>query len=369
MEYVSHQIRRGRDKDENERDVIVFELRQLSRPTRSLIAIGTTDDLKDNLATFNADASNYAARAMSILHQTTYWVYEEERDQFGPSKFLGYAAMDFALYDQALRNKAIGTKFDGHVARRVIEETMGQTFAADDQLSAALIELGERLFGPDVFAGVDQAKWQFVKLASIRRFWAFAANPNAYHIDAAVAEMAEDFWTVTGRDVRRGDEFLVWRTTGGSWHRGVVALGRVLSDPQLIQLPAEYHRYCIDPTLLTQQPRVRIRYEVPTGLPLWLDDDISGTLSKLSVAHATGGSVFHVDPVDWNAVTRLVGEWRPTDPSAMPVVTKGKMRLSSQGFSVDPRVRLAVEKYAVEKAIAHYKAGGYEVEERGNRTI
>jgi hypothetical protein len=237
-------------------------------------------------------------------------------------------------------------------------------FATDDQLSAALTKWGERLFGPDVFAGVDNEKWQFLRLASSQHFWAFAANPSVYHIDAAIAELAEDFWTVTGRSVRRGDEFLIWRTTGGSQHRGVIALGKVLSDPQVIQLPAKYHPYCIDPALLTEQPRVRIRYEVPTGVPLWLDDDNSGTLARLSVARATGGSVFHIDSADWNAVTRLAGRWRPTDPSAITVVTQRKKRLSSQGFSVDPKVRLAVERHAVDKAIAYYKASGYEVEER-----
>ena len=171
---------------------------------------------------------------MNILSQTTYWVYDEEHDRFGPSQFLGYAGMDFGLYDAALRGEVTGAKFDGHIARRAIEESTGQLFAADDQLSTALTTWGERLFGPDVLDSVDHAKWQFLRLTSNRHFWAFAANPAIYRIDAAIAEMAEDFWTVTGRDVRQDDEFMVWRTAGGSQHRGVIALGKVLSDPQVI---------------------------------------------------------------------------------------------------------------------------------------
>ena len=62
MEYVNHQIRSGPDMSGQERNVIVFELRPLSSPARSLDMIGTTNDLKENLETFNADASNYAAR-------------------------------------------------------------------------------------------------------------------------------------------------------------------------------------------------------------------------------------------------------------------------------------------------------------------
>jgi hypothetical protein len=157
-------MRKSCDKNGDERDVIIFELRPVARPSRSLVTIETTDDLKENLARLNAEAGRYAARALNILSQTIYWVYDEERDQFGPSKFLGYAAMDFDLYDQALRNEVTGAKFDGYVARRAIEQATGQLFVADDQLSAALKEWGEQLFGPDVFAGVDFGKWRFLRL-------------------------------------------------------------------------------------------------------------------------------------------------------------------------------------------------------------
>lgn len=168
------------------------------------------------------------------------------------------------------------------------------------------------------------------------------------------------------RDVRRGDEVLIWQTASGSRHRGVVALGEVLSDPQLLELPPEYHRFCIDSALRTPQLRVRIRYIVPTGIPLWLDDDTSGTLSRLSVARGTGGSLVHVDPADWHAVMRLVGGWHPTNnPAAIAGTNQRKNRAYSQGFNVDPKMRLAVERHAVQQAIAHYKANGYEVEERG----
>lgn len=67
----------------------------------------------------------------------------------------------------------------------------------------------------------------------------------------------------------------------------------------------------------------------------------------------------------WNAVTRLVGEWRPTDTSAVTVVIQRNRSSSGQGFSVDPKIRLALERHAVDTAITHYKASGYDVEERG----
>lgn len=299
------------------------------------------------------------------MHQTTYWVYDEEHDRFGPSKFVGYEDMDFELYDAALRGAITGARFDGNVAHHAIEHLTKQAFSADTKLAGKLMNWAERMFGPDVFAGVEGSKWQFLRLSSGRSFWAFASNPAVYRIDDAVTDLAEDLWTVKRGEVKQGDRFLVWQTAGGLHHRGVIALGEVLSDPEMLGLPPELHPYCIDHNVLQPERRVRIRYLIPTGVPLWLDDDTTGTLEKLSVARATGGSVFHVTPSEWNAVANLVGGWPDKTMASQPLPLSTKSGLTRQGINLDPRVRTAVERYAVQKAREHYRALGYVVEERG----
>ena len=46
-------------------------------------------EIAASLRNFNAQAKENAARAMKTLRQTSYWVYDQAQDAFGPSKFVG----------------------------------------------------------------------------------------------------------------------------------------------------------------------------------------------------------------------------------------------------------------------------------------
>jgi len=127
---------------------------------------------------------------------------------------------------------------------------------------------------------------------SIKRacnYWALVADPKRYDIVGAVAELDQDDWTVHKSDVKAGDRVAIWKVKGRTGHRGIVALGEVLTDLGLrTPLPAS-RKFCLDAKLLaTAKRRVILRYVVPPNSPLWLEEDKFGLLGSLSVARATG---------------------------------------------------------------------------------
>jgi len=143
-----------------------------------------------------------------------------------------------------------------------------------------------------------------------RSYWALMSIPARYDIQRAVAELDKDDWTVHNSEVKAGDRVAIWKAKGQSAHRGVVALGEVLTDPAFrAQLPAS-RKYCLDPRLITAAERVLLRYVVPPKAPLWLQEDKTGLLGKLSVARATGGTVFKIAPGHWQKLVALLGGWR-----------------------------------------------------------
>src|SRR5262249_58518774 len=102
-----------------------------------------------------------------------------------------------------------------------------------------------------------------------RHYWAYNANPAIYRIQEAIHATPIDLWTTKGRDMRVGDRVLFWQTLGRrGTQRGIVALGEVLSDPEMLNDDA-------NPFWAEGHAgggvglRVRVRYVVPPGLPLW----------------------------------------------------------------------------------------------------
>src|SRR4051812_28254616 len=136
-----------------------------------------------------------------------------------------------------------------------------------------------------------------------RRFWALCANPAVYRIEQAVRVLEADAWTTGGRPIRAGDWAVIWKGKGQDEHRGVVALGEVLTDPR--PLPDADNPYWVEPPPPDQlRERVLVRYVVTERLPLW---DPDPALEGLSVRRARGGTVFHVTPAQWDALVDRVG--------------------------------------------------------------
>lgn len=64
------------------------------------------------------------------------------------------------------------------------------------------------------------------------RFWALCANPSRYRIREAIDHLDVDHWLIGRANVRSGDAVAVWQTRDHEGHRGVVALGQVIGEPE-----------------------------------------------------------------------------------------------------------------------------------------
>lgn len=178
-----------------------------------------------------------------------------------------------------------------------------------------------------------------------RRYWAAAADPTRYRILDALRDLEWDCWTTKGRDIRRGDRVVIWKTTGRDRWRGVVGFGEVLSEPEIVD--ATGNPYWVDPADGRPEPMVRIRFENGPGLPIMLKHG-DALVENLNVARARGGTVFTCTEQEWEALRARAG--------AAPVSTD--MTPEGQGFASDPKVRRAVELRAMEVVAEHYRRQG-----------
>jgi serine/threonine protein kinase len=137
------------------------ELGSAPQPPR-LRLVRAASEVRASLYTFNGQAMANSARALKILRQTSYWIYDRGQDAFGPSKFVGYVGMDFAAYEKATSGEAVGDRFDGYASRTAITQALRAEFVDDAELAARLPRWGDRTLGvADVFAGIDPKKWRF----------------------------------------------------------------------------------------------------------------------------------------------------------------------------------------------------------------
>jgi hypothetical protein len=148
--------------------------------------------------------------------------------------------------------------------------------------------------------------------------WAFLANPRRYRIDDAVRELSEDLWKVPRGDVEPGDHIAIWRASGGRGHRGIIALATALTAPELLSQPDHLLGYWVDRPPAAPQRCAWVRYHQSHGLPLWLNEDQTGLLSKLSVSRARGGSVFQMSPDQWERLETLADIRTPTHENVPP---------------------------------------------------
>jgi len=126
------------------------------------------NEIRANISHFNqeAKASSNNYRARNLLRTTRYWLYDEETNAFGPSKFVGFNSMTFECYnywvEKAKKNSP--GKFLAGDTRRANENTLGVKFASNANVSKKLLEWGEKLFDVDIFRKIDQRKWRFIKI-------------------------------------------------------------------------------------------------------------------------------------------------------------------------------------------------------------
>ncbi len=195
-------------------------------------------------------------------------------------------------------------------------------------------------------------------------YWAFSGNPRYSRVEDAVRELKEDYWTVPHRDVRAGDRAIIWKAKGNEQHRGIIALAEILTNPLPMKDPNP--QYWVDQNEANEVvDRVQIRYFIPPALPLWEGETNLKVLEEreLSVARATGGTVFHVTPDQWDAILQEIGGWPAPeieDAELTLAELAGKNR-SGQGFRMDAAARQAIEQHAMQEAINHYEEQGWSV--------
>ena len=83
--------------------------------------------------------------------------------------------------------------------------------------------------------------------------WIFQANPAKFDLDRALAELEQIVWVVRQHrdDITADDRVFIWRSGPQA---GIVAIGRVVSDPVVMETPADQRQYWKTPTRLLPQP-------------------------------------------------------------------------------------------------------------------
>lgn len=130
----------------------------------SLRLVASPDQIRANVTRFRRELPLFHDQAQTLGRQTWYWVYDSDADTFGPSKFVGFAGMSFRLRQNALLGRAKGVGFSGGRTRLAVEKALKKPYKREPALVGRLDQWGNKMFGPQAFDGVDQAKWRFVRL-------------------------------------------------------------------------------------------------------------------------------------------------------------------------------------------------------------
>jgi hypothetical protein len=184
------------------------------------------------------------------------------------------------------------------------------------------------------------------------KHWALCANPKYYDIERAVRELDVDWWGIGKSDLRPGDRVLIWKTKAGGVHRGVVALGEVVSEPER-RSDSQNSHWQDEERARETKLRVRIRYDTLEGLPIWMDGPRGDVIKNLTVARGRGGTVFRVKPEEWETLTNELEKEAAAERGAS----------TGQGRGLSAEERKAVEMRAMELATEHYEGRGYRVED------
>jgi hypothetical protein len=186
--------------------------------------------------------------------------------------------------------------------------------------------------------------------------WALCANPSRYRIREAVKHLGVDYWLVGRADVREGDAVAVWQTRDAEGHRGVVALGQIVGEPETRRDSENPFWVSVDDAQ-SEGIRVPVRYQ-RLSTPLWVDEtEVGQFLASLSVARAQGGTVFHLTNEQWAQLVGLVGGFVSEEPSIaeLEAAIRTPNRFSSgQGFGLSASERAVLESYAMHRAKEYF---------------
>jgi len=199
--------------------------------------------------------------------------------------------------------------------------------------------------------------------------WALCANPARYRIREAVQHLAIDYWLVGRARIRTGDMVAVWQTRDQRGQRGVIALGQVVGEPEN-RSDRDNPYWVNEADAASEGTRIPVRYQ-PLQVPLWVDDTAAGRfLASLTVARAKGGTVFHVSDGEWMRMVKFAGGFATVDSVVGDVeaaVRSSNSPFTGQGFGLAAAERVAVERYAMERAVEYFSSRWASVKDVSNR--
>jgi hypothetical protein len=205
------------------------------------------------------------------------------------------------------------------------------------------------------------------------RFWTLAANPGVFRVEDNIREQDEELWR-TNRNVAQRDRVAIYKYKGRENYRGIVSLGEVLSDPQMMYIPPGTDPYEVIETYGRPLPARAewswVRYVRAPRLPLWADLGSGSVVDELAVARAQGETVHQVTSEQWE---RLMDEadlaaWPPEESAGADAIQNEveemvRERGSGQGPGLSASERSLVERCAMEVATRHFQKHGWTVED------
>lgn len=141
--------------------------------------------------------------------------------------------------------------------------------------------------------------------------WIFQANPQAYDIDSALAELSEIWWRAPQytAELRPGDVVAIWKSGKQS---GVVGVGRIASEPSVVPMTVDERRFI---TKESEDDNHSTRVLIRLARCEFVPKDVVARLPEMSehqIIRAPMGTVFMVNETQWSALMRLL----PTPPIA-----------------------------------------------------
>ncbi len=137
------------------------------------------------------------------------------------------------------------------------------------------------------------------------RAWLLQANPDRYDIDSALKSIDTIHWRLPqySSDVNAGDIALIWRSGTDA---GIVAVGRISSEPSALAVPEIEQRFTVDPREgfeVTTRGAVRLR-----AIPL-LPKAAVAALPEMrdhAIIKAPMQTVYPLTPEQWHALEGLL---------------------------------------------------------------
>lgn len=129
--------------------------------------VRTISDVQRMLVSFQEFAKRNPSWAKRLIRasKSTYWLWDEDSQTFGPNKWCGYLFVDPDEYDRA-QGGTQGTSANGTNARTAIETIFRESYRRDPSLHEGLHRWAERLTGmPNALRGrMSESEWKFIRL-------------------------------------------------------------------------------------------------------------------------------------------------------------------------------------------------------------